>query len=338
VKIRSGGRDFDTCFITATWRGDLDRFALLRESLRAFGHGSVPHYALINTEDEPLLRELRLPDVSPVTTARLLAPEVEAGRLRYLNAPGGRRWKTFMRSVYKRVGLFADVRYYGWHVQQLAKLEAVVKLPHEVFVCFDSDNVITGRFGLDSFFADGKVVLYEKRAALPAGRKPSDWCINACRLLDLPAPVDHQMDYVNQPVVFQKHAMQALHAWLEKRHGRPWYETLLAQRLGGWSEFITYGSFVRHRLKMEGVFPVLTNSGNLWIYTEAERRNAAELIRRAFRDPAIKLLVLQADDHGHWPLSRFLPVIREELAAAAAGAEYRATVPGTRAGGEKSAS
>lgn len=314
MRVSSGGREFDVCFITATWRGDLERFALLRESLCAFGHGGVPHYALINTEDEPLLRKLRLPGVTAVTTAQLLTPEVEAGRLRYLNAPGGRRWKTFKRSLYKRTGWFSDVRYYGWHVQQLAKLAAVAQLPHDVFVCFDSDNLVTKPFGLDSFFADGKVVLYERRDELH-GRRPSDWYTNACRLLDLPAPSDHQVNYVNQPVVFQRNAMQALHAFLERRHGRPWYESLLAQRLGGWSEFITYGVFVRHHLKMESVFTARTDEGSLWIYSEEERRNAQELIRRAFHDPAIRLLVLQADDHGRWPLARFMPVLREQLDA-----------------------
>ena len=107
MKVSSGGRAFDVCFISATWRGDLDRFALLRESLCAFGLGSVPHYALINTEDEALLRDLRLTGVTAVATAQLLAPEVEAGRVRYLRAPGGRRLKTFKRSLYKRLGWFA---------------------------------------------------------------------------------------------------------------------------------------------------------------------------------------------------------------------------------------
>ena len=37
MKIKSAGREFDICFITPAWGGDLDRFALLRESLVAFG-------------------------------------------------------------------------------------------------------------------------------------------------------------------------------------------------------------------------------------------------------------------------------------------------------------
>lgn len=315
MKLSSGGREISVGFITATWRGDLPRFALLRESLCAFGHGDVPHYALINTEDEPLLSGLRLPGVTAVTTASLLAPEVEAGRLRYLRAWGGRRWKTFKRSVYKRTGWFADVRYYGWHVQQLAKLAGVVRLPHDVFVCFDSDNVITGPFSPDDFVRDGKVVLYERRAVLAPGERVSPWYPNAFQMLGLPVPADFHADYVSQPVVFQQGAVRSLLAWLEQHHGRPWHETLLAQRLGGWSEFTIYGVFVRHRLRMQGFCALPANAANLWIYTEQERRDAAGLIARAFRDPAIKLLVLQADDHDHWPLSRFLPALREQLDA-----------------------
>lgn len=317
MKITTGGRTFDICFITPTWRGDLDRFALLRESLLAFGHGGVPHYALINTEDEALLHKLQLPDVVAVTTENLLAPEVEKKRLQYLKARGGRRWKTFKRSLNKRLGLFPTARYYGWHIQQLIKLQAPTQLPHDVFVSFDSDNVITGNFALEDFIPDGKVAIYERSSSLHKPHGPSSWYGNACRLLDVPLPTDRDMDYVNQPVVFEKHAMQAMHAWLKSRYSRPWYESILAQRLGAWSEFSTYGVFVRHHLKMEGFASVLTNSENLWIYNEEQRRNAAEMIQRAFSDPAIKLLVLQADHSGRWTLSRFLPILREQLAAVA---------------------
>ncbi len=317
MKITTAGREFDLCFITPTWRGDLDRFALLRESLVAFGHGAVPHYALINTEDRPLLENLRLPNVIPVTTAELLVPTLEAGRLRYLHARGGRRWKTFKRSLNKRLGLFPDARYYGWQIQQLIKLQAVAQLPHDVFVCFDSDNVVTGAFGLEEFVPGGKVALYELTAGLEPGHKASPWFVNACRLLDVPVPPDLQRDYVNQPVVFEKRAMQALHDWLERRYHRPWYESILGQKLGFWSEFMTYGVFVREHLKFAGFACTQAHRDALWIVNEEQRRNAGELIRRAFADPAIKLLVLQADDHGHWPLSRFLPVLREQLAAVA---------------------
>lgn len=318
MKIKSAGREFDLCFMTPTWRGDLDRFALLRESLVAFGHGDVPHYALINTEDRPLLDRLRLRSVVPVTTAELLPPALEAGRLRYLRARGGRRWKTLQRSLNKRFGFFPDALYYGWHIQQLIKLKAAAQLPHDVAVCFDSDNVVTGHFALEEFVPGGTVVVYELTSRREPGQKPEPWFANACRLLDVSPPPDLQRDYVNQPVVFAKRAMQALHAWLEQRYRRPWYESMLRQQLGAWSEFMTYGVFVRHHLQFEGFTCAQAHRDALWIFSEEQRRSADQLIRRAFADPAIKLLVLQADDHGHWPLSRFLPVLREQLAAVAA--------------------
>lgn len=319
MKIDSGGRTFDLCFMTPTWRGDLDRFALLRESLTAFGHGAVPHYALIDTEDRPLLEALRLPGVRAVTTAELLAPEVEAGRLRYRNARGGRRWKTFQRSLYKRFGMFPDARYYGWQVQQLVKLAAVAQLPHDVFVSFDSDNVVTGSYALEDFVPGGKVALFEAAAERAGPLRENSWYGNACRLLGVEPLPGKDLDYVNQPVVFSRTAMLALFDWLQRRHGRPWYELMLAQPLGAWSEFMLYGTFVREHLKFEGFACRPAHTDALWIYTEDERRNAAALIARAFDDPAIRLLVLQTDDHGHWPLSRFLPILRGHLDKAGHG-------------------
>lgn len=318
MKLERGGRQFDLCYMTATWRGDLDRFALLRESLMAFGHGGIPHYALINTEDAPLLQALQLPDVIPVTTAELLAPEVEAGRLRYAGGRGGRRWKTLQRSLHKRFGLFPDARFYGWQVQQLIKLQAGTQLPHDVFVCFDSDNVVCGDFDPADFVPDGRVALFESTRTLVPGEKVWSWYGNARRLLGLPVPDDYERSYVSQPVVFAKHALQAMHAWLEKTHGRPWYESFLAQPLSSWSEFMTYGVFVRDHLKLEGFEVVTANAENRWIAEEADRRNADALIRQAFAAPGTKLLVLQADHHHRWPLSRFLPVLREQLAAVTA--------------------
>ncbi len=319
MKITTAGREFDICFMTPTWRGDLDRFALLRESLVAFGHGAVPHYALINTEDKPLLENLRLPNVIAVTTAELLSPALEAGRLRYLHAWGGRRWKTFKRSLNKRFGLFPDALYYGWHIQQLIKLQAPTQLPHDVFISFDSDNIITGTFALEDFVPGGKVVLHENTGRRAPNQKPEPWFTNACRLLDVPVPPDYQRDYVNQPVVFEKHAMQAMHAWLEQRYRRPWYESILGQKLGNWSEFMTYGVFVRDHLKLKGFTIAVTNSENLWIFNDEQRRDSAQLIRRAFEDPAIKLLVLQTDHSGRWPLSRFMPELRKHLGAVTQG-------------------
>jgi len=307
------------CFIAPTYRGDLDRFQLLRESIVAQGQGHVPHYALIDTEDLPLLQARQLPGVIPVTTAQLLAPEVEAGRLAYLNGFGGKRWKRFQRSLYKRTGLFRNARYYGWQIQQLLKLAACAQLPHEIFVSFDSDIIVTKSFGIDDFVQGGKPVLYERQTRLDRPQGPGGWYGNSCTLTgQLPPtrPGDVLIDYVSQPFVFERRVMCALMGWLEQRYQRPWWESILAQPLGAWSEFMTYGQFVRNHLKYEGVTVVPLNEKSLWIENEAQFLDAENLINRAFTDPAIKFLVLQADDHGNWPLSRFEPQLQRLMSPA----------------------
>ncbi len=297
----------EICFMSPTYRGDIDRFQLLRESITAYGQGHIRHYALIDTEDLPLLERLNLPNVVPVTTAQLLAPALEAGRIAY-NRSGGRVVKRWQRSFNKRLGWFPNARCYGWQIQQLLKLAAPVALPERVFVSFDSDLIACGRFGLDDFMRDGKVALYESRFNLKKPKKPGGWHGNACRLLDLHDPVnvgEETADYVAQPFVFEKSHTQALQQWLEQRYQQPWWRSVLDLPLGGWSEFMIYGEFVRSHLDYAGAFQRPVRANSFWIQNRAQFENAEALIQQAFDDPDIHFLCLQADDHGVWTLNRF---------------------------------
>jgi hypothetical protein len=305
----------DTCFVTPTYRGDLERFVLLRDSIVAFGQGDVPHYALINTEDVELLESLRLRSVIPIPSADLLTPPIEARRLAYARQ-GGRRWKRFKRSVNKRTGWFDDARYHGWQIQQVLKLQVPTRLQHEVYVSFDSDIVVAAPFSAQDFVRDDRVVLYERPVVVRDGAKPNRWYTNACRLIGHPQPVAGgtvHYDYVAQPFVFEKRVILLLQAWLEQRYRRPWWESLFAEPLGAWSEFMIYGAFLRHQLAHAGVFTEVANDNNVWLETETQRQQAVDVIREAFDNPLKKFLVLQADHHERWPVGRFAPLVRSEL-------------------------
>ncbi len=311
----------EICFITPTYRQDFDRFQLLRESITAFGQGHIRHYALIGGEDLELLQQMNLPNVVPVTIAELLAPEIEAGRVAYNNS-GGRMFKRWQRSFYKRFGWFPNARYYGWQTQQLLKLAAPALLPERVFVSFDSDMIVCGHFGMDDFVRDGKVALYERRFPLEKPRKPTSWHGLACMLSDQPVPVnpgDETADYVALPFVFEKSHAQALHAWLEQRFQQPWWRTILDLPLCGWSEFMIYGEFVRSRLNYEGAFRRPVRANTYWIEHPEQFRDADTLIRQAFADPEIHFLCLQADDHGVWTLDRFSKIVRDCMSEAIHG-------------------
>lgn len=309
----------EICFITPTFRGDFHRFRLLRESIVRAGQGHVPHYALIDTEDLALVESAQLPNVFPVTTAQLLAPEVEARRIAY-NRSGGRLWKRWQRSLNKRLGWFPNSRFYGWQIQQLLKLAAPTQLPHRVFVSFDSDLVVCGQFSPDDFIQGDRVVLYSSCGLLSQPGLHSiwrGWYSNACVLFGLSPPVnpsDESCDHVGQPFVFEQSTVRAMHAWLEQHHGKPWWQALSDQPLGAWSEFMSYGVFARRILQSKGVFTREPRAQTLWIENEAGFRNAKELIDRAFEEPATKFLCLQADDHQRWRLEDFEPQLRARLA------------------------
>lgn len=299
--------------MSPTYRGDLDRFQLLRESLTAYGQGHIKHYALVDTEDKPLVEQLKLPNVVPVTTAELLAPEVEAGRLAY-NRAGGRLVKRWMRSFNKRLGWFPSARFYGWQIQQLLKLAAPAVLPERVFVSFDSDLIACGRFGLDDFIRDGQAALFETRFNLQKPKKAGGWHGYACQLLDQHDPVnigEETADYVAQPFVFEKSHTIALQRWLEQRYQKPWWQSIVDLPLGGWSEFMIYGEFVRSHRNYAGVFRRPHRANSFWIEKRPQFENAEALIRQAFADPEIHFLCLQADDHGVWTLDRFAGLVRE---------------------------
>lgn len=307
------------CFITPTFHGDLGRFALLRESMAAFGAADVPHYALIETEDVPAFERAGLDGVTLLPSCDLLDPEVERQRLAF-KLSGPRRWLRFKRSMYKRTGRPRNARYFGWNTQQLLKFAASRNLPHEIALSFDSDNVVTAPLDHHDYVReDGKVMLFESRGALQHPRKPGGWYGNACMLLDQPPPTlpgDAEHNYVTHPFVFEKRVTTQLLAWLERRYSKPWWACLLDQPLGQLSEFMTYGVFVDKHLNYDGVFVEPVNAYNRWLDTEQQRRNADEEIAAIFADPDARFLVLQADHHNRWPVEKFTPIVRQHLRAA----------------------
>ena len=310
----------DWCFITPTYHGDLSRFALLRESIAAFGGADVPHYALIETEDVPVFREAGFSGVTLLPSSKLLDPQVEQRRLAFKRR-GSPRWRRILRSVHKRTGWCGDARYFGWNTQQLLKLAASRSLPHALAVSLDSDVVLTAPVQPSDFVdADGRVVLYERRGALQHPRKPGGWYGHACLVLDRPAPTqpgDPHHDYVSHPFVFEQRVTRQLLDWLEARYARPWWDTLLQVPLGQLSEFMLYGVFVDTHLHYDGVRPTPGNVHSRWLDTEEQRQNAERVIAELFADPAVQFMVLQADHHNRWPVEHFTPMVHRHLADAA---------------------
>jgi len=72
----------DTVLASASYRGDIDHFRLLRRSLKRFGLGDIPHHVVVHTEDRDLFLPLVDGGMKLHTTADVLPPQIEANRLR----------------------------------------------------------------------------------------------------------------------------------------------------------------------------------------------------------------------------------------------------------------
>lgn len=310
----------DIAFVTPTWRGDFARFQMLRTSMEAMGLHQVPHYVIVQTEDLPQFQR-GAPGPHYLSTAEVLPPQVECRRQRFLRQTPSRRLQVLKRSVYRRFGWFPDANYYGWHTQQLAKLAAARHLPHRVLISLDSDMIFTQPVPAEAYVDGHRVVLYEEPQVITRRLSRPGWYGHACTLFGLPWPREVGatfVNYVTHPFVFDGATLRQMLDAIEARHGMEWWRALLAQPLGRWSEFMTYGVYVRQVLRSKSIWIEPANQACRWLETAEQRAHAQSFIREAFDDPSVRYLAIQADHHGHFRVEAYEAYVRSILARRAA--------------------
>jgi hypothetical protein len=140
---------------------------------------------------------------------------------------------------------------HGWHIQQLLKIAAGLRLPEQRFCFIDSDNVFIRPF--DEAYAGGeRTPLYLDRNAIAADAPlRAIWTRNCDRLLgqkETEFPAD---DYIGNVLVWDQHALHDMTLAIERVTGKSWPHALCSTR--AFSEYLLYGHFVRnspqHRAK-----------------------------------------------------------------------------------------
>jgi hypothetical protein len=147
------------CYMTPSYRGDMERFALLRRSLRAFSP-DIPHVVHVDTEDLPMFRDRfgAEPGLSLVPTADVLPAQIESQR---------RFWRGWQGRLLSRVDwrIRSHGRFYsGWKLQQVVKLIAAAQAEAEAVVFLDSDIFLCGPVGPAAYFEAGRLRLLETPA------------------------------------------------------------------------------------------------------------------------------------------------------------------------------
>lgn len=231
--------------LTPSFRPDYAGLLRLHESVLEFTDASVIHHVIVPRRDLSLFRQMESPrlrvwsevDFLPagfVTTDRLAAV---VKQLPFLPA-----MVRFSALNLRRP--WPPVR--GWVLQQLLKLSATPRLGTDAVVIIDSDVVLLRPMPSELFFRDDTVRLYEKQDAVTAGMdRHVLWTRTAHRLLGLPAPESEAYpDYVAGIVTWDPEVLAACLARIELVTGLPWASAVGSQL--HFSEFILYGTFVRH--------------------------------------------------------------------------------------------
>lgn len=165
----------------------------------------------------------------------------------------------------------------GWYLQQFLKLRALEDVPpDEVAILWDADTVPLRR--LSFVAADGRLVHWKSAEHHP----PYFAAIE--RLLGMPKAVDHS--FVAQCLAVRGRWMREFIAFVERRHGRPWLEAVVAsidfREPSGFSEYETLGTFVActHPEAM-----VATNRP--WLRAGRRRVGTARNVDRAWASPLL---------------------------------------------------
>ena len=217
--------------MTPTYRGDLDRFELLCESLDRFVSGYERHYVIVNDDDLPYFARFENSRRTVLPSSRFLPSWLRA-LPPFVSRKGRRTWWSF------RSGPL-----HGWHIQQLLKIAGALHLPHQRYCIVDSDNTFFRPFDVAAYAGADLTPLYVDRLAIPAD-KPSHsvWVRNSDRLLGSSTTAFPADDYIGNVLVWDRSTLRDMTATIEAVTGMPWAVALGKTR--SFSEYILYGYFV----------------------------------------------------------------------------------------------
>jgi Family of unknown function (DUF6492) len=190
-------------FFTPTFLRDIERFALLRRSIKLFAP-TIPHIVVVNTEDyREFARRFGCDQgLELLRSAEVLPTDIERRRRK-----SGPRWLTgkwLKRDLIK-----------GWYAQQLMKLFALPNLKYYAAVFMDSDVLLCRPLTADYFYVHTRLKLFRRRATNAEG---FDFDISTHEIMGNPlSQVTELFDYIYSPTLFRRSTGVALFAELKRR-------------------------------------------------------------------------------------------------------------------------
>ena len=226
------------CFITTSYSGDLQRFALMRRSVKMFAAERYTHLAVVNTDDcAQFRRHFRGDtDLEIVPSADVLPRNVER-----------QRRKSGLPGKVERLFNQKFVRRKGWYAQQLMKIFALAQCPADAAVFIDSDVFLCRPLARDFFFVDGNLKLFRRPAVDAEG---FDFDISTHEILGNPLhQVKDLFDYIYSPCSFRKSSALALFSEFERRRRTTWIRRFLAEHRPSEYNLLGYAASVLEQFR-----------------------------------------------------------------------------------------
>lgn len=231
--------------LTPSYLPDLEGFIRLHESVLRFADKLTTHHVIVPLRDveafrripSPRLRVWGEPDFLPkgfIATDRLAALRRHIPILPH----------TINCSAINLARPWPPVR--GWILQQILKLSAATKLGCDAIVIIDSDVALVRPMQAIAFFRGDAVRIYERPGGITSQLdRHLRWTRTAYELLGVPWRGEFAVpDYVGGIVSWDPRLVSACLQRIETVHCTDWGSAVARQLQ--FSEFILYGTYVRH--------------------------------------------------------------------------------------------
>jgi Family of unknown function (DUF6492) len=229
-----------TAIVTSSYRGDLERFTLLCETMDRFVSGHSRHLVLVASKDVALFKRFAGPKREIVDEADLLP-----FWLRRFSDPV---------SNFKRDIWLSPVTWpmRGWHVQQLRRMAIAQHISETSYVSCDSDVAFVAPYNVGTNWRDGLLRLYRLDNALEAADHGEHriWSANAGKRLGLSQVNRH--DYISTLIQWKTSTVCSMLEHIQAVSGRHWVAAIGANR--SFSECMIYGRYADEVLNGEGLF------------------------------------------------------------------------------------
>ena len=188
----------------------------------------IDHYIVVDAPDMPQFKTLADPHTMIVDSRELIDPELH-------KLWGQNGWWLGRRVPPLR----------GWITQQLRKLAMPQICSSDAFINVDSDVAFIRPFSPSIIFSGERLALFEVDYR---NRESIGWSNDAAAMLGIEAP-EQPNNYVGMLICWWNSVTRDLTAQIERHTGLPWQIALGKKR--SFSEYIIYGTFVRHRVGLE---------------------------------------------------------------------------------------